>query len=143
MFTEVAPIVVEDTLCFLIYRKIDVSKFEAYRAIDSILNNNIPNFIDRHGVDFQKYFQDDMLLLRTRIMNDFYFTFAINHSIKNNSKGVLKTDMGTKMEFSYVIIPSTVPVYSYVHTAYNRETIELCEYTSSSSEETGARSSRK
>ena len=56
MFTDVAPILVEDTLFFLIYRKIDVSKFKAYRAIDSILNNNIQNFIDRYRVDFEKYF---------------------------------------------------------------------------------------
>ena len=143
MFTDVAPIIIEETLAFLIYRKIDVIKFEAYRALDSILKNNIENFIDRYGIDFEKYFKDHLLLLRARIMNDFYFTFAINQGIKSNSSGVLKTDMGRKVVFSYVTIPSNVPVNSYVHTAYNRETIELREYTSSSDEETRARSGKR
>ena len=143
MFTDVAPIIIEETLAFLIYREIDIIKFEAYRAMDSILKNNIENFIDRYGVDFEKYFKDHLLLLWGRIMNDFYFTFAINQGIKSNSSGVLKTDMGRKVVFSYVTIPSNVPVNSYVHTAYNRETIELREYTSSSDEETRARSGKR
>ena len=90
------------------------------------------------NIFIEKYFQDDMLLLRARIMNNFYFTFSINHGC-----GVLKTDMGRNAEFSYVLIPSTVPVNSYAHTVYNREAIELCKYTSPSNKETGARSSRK
>ena len=112
MFTDVAHIVVEDTLSFLIHRKIDVSKFKTYRAIDGILNNNIQTFIDGYRVAFEKYFQDDMLLLRARIMNNFYFTFAINHGVKTNSSGVLKTDMGRKVEFSYVLKLST---YRFTH----------------------------
>ena len=110
MFTDVPPITMEDALAFLIYRKIDVIKFEAYIAIDSILKNNIENFIDRYGVDFEKYFKDHLLLLRARIMNDFYFTFRINQGIKSNSSGVLKTDMGRKVVFIYVTIPSNIPV---------------------------------
>ena len=82
MFTDVAPIIIEDTLAFLIYRNIDVIKFDAYRAIDTIPKNNIENFIDRYGIDFEKYFKDHLLLLRTKIMNDFYFTFAIKQGIK-------------------------------------------------------------
>ena len=45
MFSKVAPTVNEDTICFLIYGDIDMSKFEAYRTIKGILNNNIYNFI--------------------------------------------------------------------------------------------------
>ena len=82
MFTDVAPIIIEDTLAFLIYRNIDVIKFDAYRAIDTIPKNNIENFIDTYGIDFEKYFKDHLLLLRTKIMNDFYFTFAIKQGIK-------------------------------------------------------------
>ena len=81
-------------------------KFEGYRTIDSTLKNNIENFIDRYGVDFEKYFKDHLLLLRPRIMNNFYFTFAINQGIKSNSSGVLKTDIGRKVVFSYITIPS-------------------------------------
>ena len=62
MFSDVTPIVIEDTICFLIYRHIDVSKFEAYRAIDSILNKNIYNFINRYGVDFDQHFKNDLQL---------------------------------------------------------------------------------
>ena len=143
MFTGVPPIIIEDTLAFLIYRNIEVIKFEAYRAIDTILKNNIENFIDRYASDIEKYFKDHLLLLRTRVMNNFYFILAINQGIKSNSSSVLKTDMGRKVVFSYVTIPSNVLAYSYAHTAYNRETIELCEYTASSDEKTRARSSKR
>ena len=110
MFTGVPPIIIEDTLAFLIYRNIDVIKFEAYRAIDTILKNNIENFIDRYASDIEKYFKDHLLLLRTRVMNNFYFILAINQGIKSNSSSVLKTDMGRKVVFSYVTIPSNIPV---------------------------------
>ena len=58
MFSNVTPIVIEDTICFLIYRPIGMSKFEGYRATDSILNNNIYNFISRYGVDFDQHFKN-------------------------------------------------------------------------------------
>ena len=75
MFSEVAPIVIEDMICFLIYKHIDVSKFEAYRAIDSILNNNIYNFINRYGIDFDQHFKNYLQLVRARTMDD---TFSIS-----------------------------------------------------------------
>ena len=120
MFTEVCPILVKDTVCYLIYRKIDVSKFEAYTAIDSILNNNILNFIDRYGVDFQIWYQDDLLLLHAELINDYFFTFVVNRGIKTSGIGVLKNYMGKTVDFKYVIIPSSMSVYSDGQTSYNR-----------------------
>ena len=56
LFTDVAPVLIEGKLCFLFYKEVDVSRFEVYRAINSILNNNISNFYDRYGVDFNQHF---------------------------------------------------------------------------------------
>ena len=53
LFTDVAPGLIEEKLCFLFYKQVDVSRFEVYRAINSILiNNNISYFYGRYGVDF-------------------------------------------------------------------------------------------
>ena len=111
MFTEGCPILLEDNVCFLIYRKIDVSKFEAYIAISSILNNNILNFIDRYGVNFQKWFQDDLLPLHAKLIDDYFFTFAVNRGIKTSGIGVLKNDMRKTVDFKFVIIPSSMPFF--------------------------------
>ena len=46
LFTDVAAVVVKETIGFLVYKQIGVSRFEVYRALDSILNNNIGNFIN-------------------------------------------------------------------------------------------------
>ena len=62
-FSEVAPIVIEGAICFLIYRHIDVSKFEAYRAINSILNDNICNFINRYGISFDQHYKNVLQLV--------------------------------------------------------------------------------
>ena len=40
LFSDAVPIVVKDTLCFLIYKHVDVNKFEACRTINNILNYN-------------------------------------------------------------------------------------------------------
>ena len=77
LFTDVAP-VVKDTIGFLIYKQIGVSRFEAYRALDSILNNNINNFIDRYGVHFELHFKKKLKLLKSRMLEEYYFMFAIN-----------------------------------------------------------------
>ena len=60
LFSDVAPIVVKYTLCFSIYKHVDVSKFEAYKTINNILNYNIDNFSNRYGVDLEQHFEDDL-----------------------------------------------------------------------------------
>ena len=77
-FTDIVPVVVKDTIGFFIYKQIDVSSFEAYRALDSILNNNINNFIDRYGVHFELHFKKKLKLLKSRMLEEYYFMFAIN-----------------------------------------------------------------
>ena len=104
-----------------------MSKFEAYRAIDSILNCNIHNFSNRYGVDFEEHFQNDLQLVRTRTVDDYYFMFVINKAVASDGQGVLKTGLG-RID---VILPSTVLIYFYLCTAfiYTREMISLNEYT--------------
>ena len=55
LFTDVAPFLIEEKLCFLFYKQVDVRRSEVYRAISSILNNNISNFYDKHQVDFKRF----------------------------------------------------------------------------------------
>ena len=57
LFTDVEAVVVKETIGFLVYKQIGVSRFEAYRALDSIRDNNINNFIDRYGVHFELHFE--------------------------------------------------------------------------------------
>ena len=89
LFTDVASVLIEEKLCFLFYKQVDVSRFEVYRAINSILNNNISNFYDRYGVDFNQHFDKDLRLLRVRLMNDNFFTFGVNKRIASEHKGNL------------------------------------------------------
>ena len=91
LFTDVAPIVVKDALCFLIYKHVDVSKFEAYRTINNILNYNINNFSNRFSVDLEQHFEEDFKLLKVRLMEDYYFTFAVNKSVAFAEGGVFKS----------------------------------------------------
>ena len=91
LFTDVAPIVEKDALCFLIYKHVDVSKFEAYRTINNILNYNINNFSNRFGVDLEQHFEEDFKLPKVRLMEDYYFTFAVNKSVTFAEGGVFKS----------------------------------------------------
>ena len=94
LFTDVALVLIEEKLCFLFYKQVDVSRFEVYRAINSILNNNISNFYDRHGVVFNQHFNKDLRLLHVRLMNDNFFTFGVNKGIASEHEGNLQVDGG-------------------------------------------------
>lgn len=128
-FSEVAPIVIEGTICFLIYRHIDVSKFEAYRAINSILNDNICNFINRYGISFDQHYKNVLQLVWARMMNDYFFMFAINKTVAFDHHGILKTDLERIQSYNYILKLSSAPIYSYTQPWYSRETINLNEYT--------------
>ena len=94
LFTDVALVLIEEKLCFLFYKQVDVSRFEVHRAINSILNNNISNFYDRHGVVFNQHFNKDLRLLHVRLMNDNFFTFGVNKGISSEHEGNLQMDGG-------------------------------------------------
>ena len=76
----------------MFYKQIDVNKFEVYRAINSILHNNISNFYDKYGVDFNHDFNKDLRLLCVRLMNDNYFTFGVDKRIVSEDEGNLQMD---------------------------------------------------
>ena len=94
LFTDAAPVLIEKKSCFLFYKQVDVSRFKVYRAINSILNNNISNFYDRYGVDFNRHFNKDLRLLRVRLMNDNFFTFGVNKRIDSEHEGNIQVDGG-------------------------------------------------
>ena len=76
----------------MFYKQIDVNKFEVYRAINSILYNNISNFYDKYGVDFNHDFNKDLRLLYVRLMNDNYFTFGVDKRVVSEDEGNLQMD---------------------------------------------------
>ena len=103
LFTNVAPVVMCDNLCFLFYKHIDSSRFEVYKAVNSILNYNICNFFNRYRMEFEKHFERGLTLLRT----------------------YLKMDLGRTISNDYVILPGDVPIYGYMQNPYVRERIDL------------------
>ena len=127
LFTEVAPVVVKDIIGFLIYKQIDVSRFEAYRALDSILNNNINNFIDRYGVHFELHFEKELKLLKSRTLEEYYFMFAINDRVLCNEQCYLRRVNRKIFEYSYVLRSPIVPTYSLKDPTPSAETINLDE----------------
>ena len=127
LFTEVLPAVVKDTIGFLIYKQIDVSRFEAYRALSSILNNNINNFIDMYGVHFELHFEKELKLLKSRTLEEYYFMFAINKRVLCHEQCYLRRDNGKMFGYSYVLRSPTVPTYSLKDPTYSAETINLDE----------------
>ena len=99
LFTDVAPVVMGNNLCFLIYKHIDISRFEVYKAINSILNYNICNFFDRYEVELEKHFERDLTLLCTRLIVKCFFSFAINKCIISDREGYLRTDLGITISY--------------------------------------------
>ena len=85
--------------------------FKVYRAINSILNNNISNFYDRYGVDFEKHFERDLTLLRIRLIGKYFFYLAVNKRIVSEHKEYLQTDLGKTLTYEYVLQPGSIPVY--------------------------------
>ena len=129
LFTDMAPVLIEEKLCFLFYKQVDVSRFEVYWAVNSILNNNISNFYDRCGVDFNQHFNKGLRLLLVRPMNDNFFTFGVNKRIASEHEGNLKMDGGKRVTYECVMQPHMVPVYRYMQTSYNRDQINLDEWS--------------
>ena len=111
LLTNVEPVLMEEKLCLLFYKQVDVSRFELYRAINSILDNNISNFYDRYGVDFNHHFNENLRLLHVRLMNDNLFTFWVNKRIAPEPEGNLQMDGGKTVTYKYVIQLDVVPVY--------------------------------
>ena len=107
-----------------------ISRFQVFKAINLILNNNIFSFYDRYRVDFEKHFERDLTLLRVRLIDEYFFCFAVNKRIVSEHEGCLKTDLGKMLTYKYVLQPGGIPVYGYMQKSYIREQIDLNESTS-------------
>ena len=118
LFTDAAPVVMGDNLCFLFYNHIDVSRFDVCKAINSILNYNICNFFDRYGVGFEEHFKRDLTLLRVRLIDESFFSFGVNKVIISDQEGYLRTDLGRTISYEYVIHHGDVPIYGYMQNSY-------------------------
>ena len=113
---------------FLFYKQVDVNRFEVYRAINSILNNNISNFYDRYRVDFDQHFNKDLRLLRVRPMSDSFFTFGVKKRITSEHEGNLQMDGGKTVTYEYVVQLHMVSVYGYMQTYRDQINLEEWSY---------------
>ena len=80
-------------------------------------------------MDFNQHFNKDLRLLLVRPMNDNFFTFGVNKRIASEHEGNLKMDGGKRVTYECVMQPHMVPVYRYMQTSYNRDQINLDEWS--------------
>lgn len=100
----------EDNVCLLFCKHVDVSRFEVYHVINSILNNNINNCFDKYGAEFQKHFEEKLTVLRMNLIDKYFFTLGVNKRVVSNQQGSLKTDPSKTSIYSYVVQPKEVTV---------------------------------
>ena len=62
-------------------------------------------------------------------MNDNFFTFGVNKRIASEHEGNLQMDGGKTVTYEYVMQPHIFPVYWYMQTSYNRDQINLNEWS--------------
>ena len=62
-------------------------------------------------------------------MNDNFFTFGVNKRIASEDEGNLQTDGGKMVTYEYAMQPHMVPVYGYMQASYNRDQINLDEWS--------------
>ena len=62
-------------------------------------------------------------------MNGNFFTFQVNKRIAQEHEGNSQMDGGKTVTYEYVIQPQMVPVYGYMQTSYNRDQINLDEWS--------------
>ena len=129
LFSCVALVIIGENVCFLFHKHIDVSQFEVYRAINSILNNNICNFINRYGVDFNEHFLREFTFLQVRIIKN-SFCFWVNKRILSQDEGTMRMEGGKTVTYKYVMQPNNVLVNRYIQTVYNRHQIDLDKWSS-------------
>ena len=124
LFSDVAPVLIGDNACFLLYKKHGTSEYEAYRTINAVLCYNIDKFSKRYGVDYYEHFKLDLTVLRGRLINEIFFVFAVNCSIAGDYGDTLITENGRFMQYNYVMQPKDISVY-----AYSRDSINIDEWS--------------
>ena len=124
LFSNIAPIIVGDNLCFLFTKEGWVTEVQAYRTITTILNNNISHFVSRYGLRFQDHFKDDFTIQKDRLFSRNFYVFAVNKKLVTDEKGTLNI-YNEAIPFRYVKHPEDVPIYGYHVPSYFRERVNL------------------
>ena len=125
LFSDVAPVLIRENVCFLFYKRHGTSEHEAYRTINAILCYNIDKFSQRYGADFDEDFKLDLTVLRARFINENFFVFAVNRSICGDYGGTLITENGQFMQYNCAMQPKNIPVYGNMPHAYTRDSINI------------------
>ena len=105
LFSDVAPVIIGQNLCFLFYKNAETKECDAYKTIKAVLNNNILSFYPRYGVDFHTHFESELAIRSERLVNENFYIFAIKKDIQADSIGKFKTKFGEKISYRYVLLP--------------------------------------
>ena len=97
LFSDVAPVLIGENVCFLFCNIHGTSEYEGYRTINVILCYNIDKFSQSYGVDFSEYVKLDLTVLRARLIDKKIFVFVVNCSIAGDYEGTLINENGRFM----------------------------------------------
>ena len=84
LFSDAAPVLIGENVCFLFYKIHGTSEYEGYRTINVILCYNIDKFSQSYGVDFSEYVKLDWTVLRARLIDKKFFVVVVNCLIAGN-----------------------------------------------------------
>ena len=62
-------------------------------------------------------------------MNDNFFTFWVDKRIASEYEGNLQMNGGETLTYEYVMQAYMIPVYGYMQTLYNKDQINLDEWS--------------
>ena len=132
LFSDVAPVIIGQNLCFLFYKNAETKECDAYKVITAVLNNNILNFYARYGADFHTHFESELAIRSERLVNENFYIFAIKKDIQTDSIGKFKTKFGQTISYRYVLLPENAAdfIYGYNQSSYKREKISLNDNSS-------------
>ena len=132
LFSDVAPVIIGQNLCFSFYKNAETNECDACKAISAVLNNNILNFYARYGVDFHTHFESQLTIRSERLVNENFYLFVMKKDIQTDSIGKLKTKFGQTISYRYILLPGNAAdiIYGYNRSSYSREKISLNDNSS-------------
>ena len=112
LFSFLAPVIIGQNLCFLFYKNAETKECDAYKAITTVLNNNILKFYARYGVDFHRHFESELAIRGERLVNKNFYIFAIK---KNIWKNIWTNIFGLATSYRHVLLPENAAdiIYGY------------------------------
>ena len=115
LFSDVAPVIIGQNLCFLFYKNAETKECDAYKAITAVLNNNILNFHVRYDMDFHTNFENELAIQSEGLVNENFYIFAIKKNIQMDSIGKFKTKFGQTISYRYVLLQENAAdiIYEY------------------------------